>query len=65
MSVNTPFPCVDHPAGGIPVNVNVFSLEQITEGEVMEILEALKTSRLTIASSPGQVPLELPAIEYV
>jgi hypothetical protein len=65
LSVNTPFPCVDQPAGGIPVRVNEFSSEQRTDGEVMDILAALKTSRLTIASSPGQVPLELPAIEYV
>ncbi|MDA9808038.1 hypothetical protein N9B89_01485, partial [Flavobacteriales bacterium] len=63
LSVNTPFPCIDQPVGGIPVRVNEFSSEQRTDGEVMDILAALKTSRLTIASSPGQVPLELPAIE--
>jgi hypothetical protein len=65
LSVNTPLPCADQPAEGIPVRLNEFSFEQITEGEVMEILAALKTSILTVASSPGQVPLELPAIEYV
>ena len=65
LSVNTPLPCTDQPAGGVPVRVNEFSSEQRTEGEVMAILAALKTSILTVASSPGQVPLELPEIEYV
>ena len=63
LSVKTPSPCTDQPAGGVPVRVNKFSSEQTTDGEVMEILAALKTSILTVASSPGQVPLELPEIE--
>ena len=38
----------------MPDNVNGFSLEQITDGDVIEMLEALKISTITTAESAGQ-----------